>query len=102
MNTLLAILLMGIALAVPPAWAEEENAPANTIELNKLTCKQMMAGNDLERDVLLSFYHGYMEGKKQVEIVDIAEASAISDKVREYCLSNPTNTVMETFVKFYK
>lgn len=96
------LFVVGIALFTPPLWAEEANTPVNTIEINKLTCKELMAGNDLERDVVLAYYHGLMDGKKQVEIVDIPEASAISDQVRDYCLSNPTDTVMKAFETFHK
>ena len=35
-------------------------------------------------------------------VLDIPESSAISDEVRDYCLSNPTDTVMHAFEKFHK
>ena len=102
MYNLLIIFIVGIALCAPAAWAEEESTPGNTIEIDKLTCKQLMAGNDLERDVVIAYYHGLMDGKKKIEILDIQESSAISDEVRDYCLSNPTDTVMHAFEKFHK
>jgi hypothetical protein len=102
MNIFWILFVVGIALFAPPAWAAEEATPVNTIEIDELTCKQLMAGNDLERDVVIAYYHGIMDGKKQVGILDIPEASAISDEVRDYCLSNPTNTVMKAFEKFHK
>ena len=101
-HRLLILLIVGIALFAPPAWAQEETTAANTIEIGKLTCKQLMAGNDLERDVVIAYYHGLMDGKKKVEVLDIPEASAISDEVRDFCLSNPSNTVMQAFEKFHK
>ncbi len=99
---ILILFIVGIALCAPPAWAEEEKTPVNAIEIDKLTCKELMAGNDLERDVVIAYYHGLMDGKKKVETLDIPEASAISDEVRDYCLSNPTATVMQAFEKFHK
>ena len=73
-HRLLILLIVGIALFAPPAWAQEETTAANTIEIGKLTCKQLMAGNDLERDVVIAYYHGLMDGKKKVEVLDIPEA----------------------------
>ena len=96
------LFIVGIALFAAPAWAEGEGTPANMIDIDKLTCKQLMAGNDLERDVVIAYYHGLMDGKKKVDVLNIPEASAISDEVRDYCLSNPTDTVMKAFEKFHK
>jgi hypothetical protein len=98
----LTLFIVGIAIFASPAWAADETAPANAIEIDKLTCKELMAGNDLERDVVIAYYHGLMDGMKKVEILDIPESSAISDEVRDYCLSNPTHTVMQAFEKFHK
>jgi hypothetical protein len=102
MYRLLTLFIVGIAIFASPAWAAEETAPANAIETDKLTCKELMAGNDLERDVVIAYYHGLMDGRKQVKVLDIPESSAISDEVRDYCLSNPTHTVMQAFEKFHK
>jgi hypothetical protein len=48
---------------------------------------------------VVAFYHGYVAGKKSEEIVDIAAMGALSDRVSDYCLSNPTSTVMDAFTK---
>lgn len=101
-HKLLILFTVGLAFCVPAVCAEEGKTPVNAIEIEKLTCKEMMAGNDLERDVVIAYYHGLMDGKNQVGILDIPEASAISDEVRDYCLSNPTKTVMQAFEKFHK
>ena len=96
---LVFLLVIGVALAALPVWAEEGKLIGNTLGINKMTCKQLMSGNDIEREVGIAFFHGYMAGKKDRQIIDLPAASVLSDKVRDYCLSNPTGTVMEAFKK---
>ena len=102
MKKLVIFLVVGVALAAAPAWAEEGKPAANTIDIGKMTCKQLMSGSDIDREVGIAFFHGYMAAKKNRQIIDLPAASALSDKVRDYCLSNPTSTVMEAFKKFDK
>ncbi len=101
-NKLVLVLVMGVVLAAVPVGAEEGKPTANTIDIGKMTCKQLMSGNDVDREVGIAFFHGYMAGQKNRQIIDLPAASALSDKVRDYCLSNPTSTVMEAFKKFEK
>ena len=99
MKKLAMLLVIGVVLAAVSAWAEEVKTSENTIDIGKMTCKQLMSGNDAEREVGLAFFHGYLAGKKNRQVVDLPAASALSDKVRDYCLSNPTGTVMDAFKK---
>ena len=69
----------------------------NTPDIGKLTRKELMGGTDIEREVGIAFFHGYMAGKKNRQAIDLPVASALSVKVRDFCLSNPTNTVMDAF-----
>ncbi len=82
------------------AWAEEPASDAaRTVGVAKVTCKEMMAGDDMSRGAVLAYYHGYLAGKKSQEVVDLTAMSAQSDRVTDYCLSNPTSTVMDAFAK---
>ncbi len=93
------VVLAGLLVAAH-AWAEEAGpAGQQTVTIAKLTCKEMMAGDDMDRAATLAYFHGYRAGKKGGEVVDIAEMSAYSDRVSDYCLSNPTSTVMDAFAK---
>jgi hypothetical protein len=96
---LLLVLIIGVALAAVPAWSEEGKLSENAIDIGKLTCKELMSGSDIDREVGIAFFHGYMAGKKNQETIDLPAASARSDKVKDFCLSNPTSTVMDGFLK---
>jgi hypothetical protein len=97
--------MKGICLAVcisllgsASAWAEESANPV-TVSLAGLTCKEMMSGQDVDRAAVLAFFHGYDAGKRSEKTVDVTAMSALSDRVTDYCLSNPTSSVMDAFAK---
>jgi len=90
----LAVLVWGVAAA-----AEED---ARTEDVMKFSCKQLMSGNDADRGSGLAFFHGYRTAKSGTTTVDLTAASALSDKVQDYCLSNPSATVMDAFAKSAK
>ena len=96
------VLAVMFFLAWSPTSAQDEEQFVDKIEIGKMKCKELMAGSDSERDIGIAYYHGYMDGKKNVTTLDIAEASAVSDHVRDFCLSNPASTVMEAFAKLDK
>jgi len=96
---LLVLMTVGIAFAVSPVWAEDEPPSVNTMDIGKMTCKQLMGGNDLDREVGIAFFHGYFAGKENRMVVDLPAASELSTKVRDYCLSNPDSTIMNAFAK---
>ena len=81
------------------AWGAESITKGQTIDVTTMTCKDMMSGNDTDRSVVVTYFHGFLAGKKNSTVVDVDAASALSDKVRDYCLSNPTSTVMDAFTK---
>lgn len=96
---LLIFLIVGMALFSASVWAEEGKPDENMLNIGEMTCKQLMSGDDLDREVGVAFFHGYYAGKNGDKVLDLPKASALSTAVKDYCLSNPTGTVMEAFVK---
>jgi len=93
----LVLLALGVALLAAPAWSQEDAAAVNEVHIMKMPCKQLMGGNDVEREIGLAFYQGYLAAKRGAQTIDLPTASAWSDRVREYCLMNPSTSVMEAF-----
>lgn len=93
------LVILVMVLVVFQAWCAESQFVDQKIDISKMTCKEMMSGNDADREVTTAFFHGFFAGKKNAPIVDVASTSDLSDKVRDYCLSNPTSTVMDAFTK---
>jgi hypothetical protein len=96
------MVVLGMLLAAFQAWGAEPTTADKKIDISKMTCKELMGGDDTDREVGTAFFHGFMAGKKDNTIVDVKKTSALSDKVKDYCLSNPTSTVMEAFKKSSK
>lgn len=80
----------------------EAASSAVTVDIAKMTCKELMAGRDIDRESGISFYQGYLAGKKNSQTLDLNAAAAQTDRVTDYCLSNPTSTVMDAFLKTTK
>lgn len=98
----IAVTVLAAALFVVPAWGAEPSSADKKIDISKMTCKELMGGDDTDREVGIAFFHGFMAGKKENTIVDVKKISVLSDKIRDYCLSNPTSTVMDAFKKSSK
>lgn len=96
------LVVVGMLLVVFQAWGAEPASPDKKIDINKMTCKELMSGDDTDREVGIAFFHGFMAGKNDNNMVDVKKISALSDKVKDYCLSNPISTVMDAFKKSSK
>ena len=96
------LVVMGMVLVAFQVWGAESKLSNGMIDITKLTCKEAMGGNDMDRAVTAGYFHGFLAGKKGSTVVDLDATSAHSDRVMDYCLSNPTSTVMEAFTKTAK
>lgn len=101
--TLFCMLVSAALLFAAPVWAEESMNEAESaeqsIDMSKMTCKQLMMGDDTDRETGFAFYHGFLAGKANNALLDITAAAILTEKVKDYCLSNPTSTVMDAFMK---
>ena len=98
MKTLTATVL-GVSLFAANAWGGEAQSSPVSVDIAKFSCKELMAGNDHDRQSGIAFFHGYLAAKNNLATVDVSKASAQTDQVRDYCLSNPKSTVMDAFAK---
>jgi len=93
------LIVLGMFLVVFQAWGAESTFPGQKIDISKMTCKELMSGNDTDREVGIAYFHGFLAGKKNSHVVDVKTTSELTDKVKDYCLSNPASTVMDAFTK---
>lgn len=91
------LVLVAVLMAIP-VWAGEMTIESK-IDIGKLTCKELMRGNDGDREIGIAFYHGFLAGKKNEQTIDLHGAYSLTDRVKDFCLSNPTETVMDAFAK---
>lgn len=98
-NRIAALLVLSLVLAVTPALAEEGAPEERTVDIAKFTCKELMGGDDTDREVGMAFFHGFLAGKRDSRTINLQDMGAMTDRVKDYCLSNPTSTVMDAFAK---
>ena len=70
---------------------------SKSVDLSTVTCKEIMGADDRGRELSMAYMHGYINGKAKRTTLDLDKNAAITDKVREYCLSNPTAKFAKTF-----
>lgn len=97
----LLVLSAMVSIAFQASGADSKSS-GGQIDIAKLTCKEAMSGNDMDRASTAAYFHGFLAGKKGSTVVDLDATSAHSNRVMDYCLSNPNSTVMEAFTKTSK
>lgn len=98
-KSLILVLVLGMSFIASQAWSKTSSSADRVVDIMKLTCKQAMSGDDMDRAATAAFFHGYLTAKNHSTVIDLDAASAQSNRVKEYCLSNPDSTVMEAFTK---
>ena len=95
----LLLAAAGTLLCSLPTWAQPGETPRLSINITTLTCKELMAGNDDDREAGISYLHGYMAGKNNNTMINLAATGAHTDRFRDVCLSNPTITVIDAYTQ---
>ena len=83
------------AAAKPPA-------TDGVIHMKTYLCKDVMRMSGDERDLTLSFMHGYFLGKKAATEYVVGTLGKASDDFIEYCLDHPNDIALEAMGKFLK
>jgi hypothetical protein len=99
---LMSFFVLGAVLVAIPALADTTKSEEPMIDIAKLTCKELMGGNDTDREVGMAYFHGFIAGQANRHALDVYAAGGVTDKVKDYCLSNPASTVMNAFAKAQK
>jgi hypothetical protein len=76
--------------------------PSKPRDLNDFLCKDVMILSGLDRDLSISFVHGYMLGKNKTTQYEIDKLAKITDAFLDYCLDHPAEKALASFEKVYK
>jgi hypothetical protein len=88
---------LGIALVTAASAAAAEEPLKAITDITALTCRDIMASDDRGRELSMAYMHGYLNGKANSTALELDKNAAITDKVRDHCLDNPTAKFVETF-----
>jgi len=83
----------------------EAAKPAATdglIHIKSFLCKDVMRMGGDERDLTLSFAHGYFLGKKGATEYMVGALGKASDDFIEYCLDHPNDIAFDAMEKILK
>ncbi len=88
---------LGIALVTAASAATAEEPLKAINDITALTCKDIMSSDDRGRELSMAYMHGYLNGKAGSTALELDKNAALTDKVRDHCLDNPTAKFVETF-----
>jgi hypothetical protein len=96
--SLLGRLATSIAASIicTPAVAQEAAKPT-TVDLAKFDCRTLVSMNGEYRDNAVLFLHGYVSGQKKQTVIELAPIAASTDKIIDYCISNPGANALAAF-----
>ncbi len=84
-----------------PGWTqtEPEAAGANEdiIDLQTMTCREVLKSDGEDRDNLMIFMHGYFSGKKGETTVDAPVLADVTNQILDTCIDSPNQTLISVF-----
>ena len=98
------ILLLS-AIAIPsfslPGWTQTETEASeqgeDIIDLQTMTCREMLKSEYEDRANTLIFMHGYLSGKKGETTVNASVLADVTDRILDTCIDNPEETLLSVF-----
>ncbi|MXN66930.1 hypothetical protein GR183_18610 [Stappia sp. GBMRC 2046] len=92
LSSMIALLLLGGAAA----YAQDE---AIKVEVDKITCREMLKMASDEREFTLIFMHGFISGKKGELLFDGPALTEDTDQILDACIGGPDETLLAVFEK---
>ena len=85
-----------LATLCTPAIAQKPPKPT-TVDLSTFDCRTLLAMSGDYRDNAVLFLHGYVSGQKKQTVIELAPMATATDKIIEYCISNPGANALGAF-----
>jgi len=89
----LAVLLLGLGVPLT-APAQDEGI---TIEIDRMTCREMLRMGGEERDFTLIFLHGFVSGRQNALVFDGPALTAATDRILDACIGDPDASLLSVF-----
>jgi hypothetical protein len=90
------VLSAGLAVSVKA----ESNANTSLFDMKTVSCKELMLAGSDDRDLMMSLFHGFMNGRKNETQLDPNQLSKVTDEIQNYCVNNPNTNLLEVFEKY--
>ncbi len=101
-NKILGILLPIVIINLVPESSilAQENSENTTIELNKISCRELLKMPGKDKELTLVFFHGLMTAKNNQMVIDRVALREATDKITDYCIDNPDSMLMTAFDRY--
>lgn len=97
-----ATIVAGASGAGAQDKAKTPPTSAPVVDLNALTCKDVMRLSGEDRSIAFGVLHGYFLGKKGTTSYVSSTLARATDDFVEYCLDHPSDGALQAFAKFVK
>lgn len=89
-----AIATGGFAINAQAQSASEESG---TVNLQAMTCRELLKSEGDNRANLLIFMHGFINGKQGITTVDASALASATDKIIDSCIDSPDSNLLAVF-----
>lgn len=104
MKTLVALSALAIANLIGASVITGVKAQtANTtsaFDLKDISCRELMLSDSENRELMMSLFHGFMNGRKNETQLDPNQLAKATDDIQNYCVDNPKAALLEVFEKY--
>ncbi|HAC65101.1 MAG TPA: hypothetical protein DCF68_16620 [Cyanothece sp. UBA12306] len=97
--TILTVTTVLNEVVISPSYAQE-TSEETTVNLTKVSCRELLKMSGDERGLTLVFFHGLISAKKNQMVVDRIKLREATDKITDYCIDNPNAILMAAFEKY--
>ena len=81
-------------------YAQDANqGEADNIQIDKMTCREMLKMDGDERKFTLIFLHGFVSGKKAELLFDGSALADATDVILDDCINSPDDSLLAVFEK---
>ena len=96
------LLLFGaIAVSGFSTLAQAQSSPntdeSDIVDLQTLTCRELLKSEGENRANLVIFMHGFISGKKGVTVIDAPELAEATNTILDTCIDNPDSQLLGVF-----
>ncbi len=101
-NKLFGILLLTAIISemsILPIFSQETSEETK-VELNKISCRELLKMPGKDKELTLVFFHGLMTAKKNQMVVDRIALREATAQITDYCIDNPNAMLMTAFEKY--
>jgi acid stress chaperone HdeB len=92
------VTVFGQSLALTAKAETQSNV--STFNMETVTCKELMLAGSDDRELMMSLFHGFFNGKKNETLIDADRLAKITDEIENYCADNPKKTLISVFEEY--